>query len=505
MTADTPGRIGLADPAAIDILDTPDATPKAIRGSVVRTGAFVANLLVSLVAVPFMIRHLGPVDYGMYVTVSSIVFIIGGVTEGGLTNFGIRELAVLEPHHHEHFLRNLVGLRLALTAAGVSIGVAVTWATGAAPEVVAGTAIVGFGLMIGLAQQTFVIPLQAQLRLGTVSGLSLLSHGILNGIFIALVVVGAGLASFFWANVVASVIAVAVTLLLVYRQAPSVPRIDLAVWKRIVRETLPYAIAAAVGLIYFRIAVILMSYVSTAHETGIFSAAFRIAEVIAVIPWLLVSSLFPILARAARDDHARLDYGLQKIFDVSLIVGTGLTLMLVVGAQFAIDVVAGPGFGDSVPVLRIQAIALITGFLVATWLFALLSLKHFRQILIGNLIAAAAAIVGTLALAPPLGAEGAAIATVAAEAVLVASSYFFVRRARPDWRLQLGVVPKIGVGAIVGLAAAVALSAWPPWLLAGIAGLLFAGVILATRAVPPEVFDALRRRRSDPVPAPDEP
>ena len=93
----------------------------------------------------------------------------------------------------------------------------------------------------------------------------------------------------------------------------------------------------------------------------------------------MVSSAFPVLARAARDDEERLAYGLQRVFEVSLIVGTGMAIGLAVGAPFAIDVVAGHGFDASVPVLRIQSLALITSFLLATWALALLALKRFRE------------------------------------------------------------------------------------------------------------------------------
>ena len=59
-----------------------------------------------------------------------------------------------------------------------------------------------------------------------------------------------------------------------------------------------------------------MSLVSTAVETGYFSASFRIVEVLIAVPAMLVTAAFPILARAARDDAARLRYALQKLFEV---------------------------------------------------------------------------------------------------------------------------------------------------------------------------------------------
>ena len=94
-----------------------------------------------------MIRHLGAVDYGYFVTVSSIVFVLGGITEAGLTNLAVRELSVLPRAEHGPFLRNVVGLRLVLTATGTALATALTAVTGAPAAVVQGTAISGFALL----------------------------------------------------------------------------------------------------------------------------------------------------------------------------------------------------------------------------------------------------------------------------------------------------------------------------------------------------------------------
>ena len=365
-----------------DVLDSGEAGGKAIRGGALFTASYVVGLLLSLASAPFMIRHLGVVEYGYYVAVSAIVFIIGGFTEAGLTNLGIREYTQLRPEEREPFLRDLVGLRLVLTTIGVLIAIGATAATGSPEVVVAGVAVAGLGLLVQLTQQTYAVPLNAQLRMGWISVLGIIRQGTLSALFIGLVLLNAGLIAFFWASVVTGVVLVAVTVALIRGTAPLLPGFHAESWKRILRDTLPYALAAAVGLIYFRIAVVLMSYVSTDEETGIFSAAFRIVEVVGVLPWLLVSAGFPILARAARDDEARLGYALQKIFEVAVVLGVFIALGLAVAAPFAIKVVAGPDFTESVPVLRLQAIGLVTSFLMVTWTYALLSLKLFRPLLL---------------------------------------------------------------------------------------------------------------------------
>jgi O-antigen/teichoic acid export membrane protein len=453
----------------------------------------VFGLLLSLASAPFMIRHLGVVEYGYYVAVSAIVFIIGGFTEAGLTNLGIREYSQLRPEEREPFLRNLVGLRLVLTTVGVLVAIAATAATGSPGVVVAGVAVAGLGLLVQLTQQTYAVPLNAQLRMGWISILGIIRQGTLSALFIGLVLLNAGLIAFFWASVVTGVVLVAVTVALIRGTAPLLPGFHPESWKRILRDTLPYALAAAVGLIYFRIAVVLMSYVATDEETGIFSAAFRIVEVVGVLPWLLVSAGFPILARAARDDEARLGYALQKIFEVAVVLGVFIALGLAVAAPFAIKVVAGADFTESVPVLRLQAVGLVTGFLMVTWTYALLSLKLFRPLLLANAAAAVVAIVATLVLSPPFGAEGAAIATVLAEAVLAAASLTALLRHRPALRPDFGVVPKVLVALAAGVAVALLVPA-SSLVLSLLAGAAYGAVALLLGAVPAEAITALRRR-----------
>ena len=224
-----------------DVLDTGRAGGMAIRGGVLRVGAYGGALLLSLVSVPFMTRHLGVDDYGHYVTVSSIIFIIGGITEAGLTNLGVREFTVLAGAERDEFLRNLAGLRFALTAAGVAAATLFTYVTGADTVVVQGTLITGIGLLLTLTQQTYAIPLSARLRLGGISSLELMKQGLLTGSILAFVVLGAGLLPFFAASVISGLGVLVVTLVVIRGVVPLRPSVDIARWRQILRDVLPYA------------------------------------------------------------------------------------------------------------------------------------------------------------------------------------------------------------------------------------------------------------------------
>jgi O-antigen/teichoic acid export membrane protein len=238
---------------------------------------------------------------------------------------------------------------------------------------------------------------------------------------------------------------------------------------------------------------ILTSLVASGHQSGLFAASFRIFIVLAAVPGLLVAGTLPLLARAARDDRERLAYALQRIFDVSLILGVAVTLGTLAGAQFMIHVVGGHEFAASVGVLQIQGIAMIASFVVAGWSYALLSLKRYNALLLVNLAAFVVSCSFTIVLAGSHGAKGAAIATICGEATLALGSLVALVRGHPEFRPKLGIVLKVALAAIPAalLATVTGIPSLPRALLVTAA---YALMIMLTRAVPDEVVELLPPR-----------
>ena len=90
----------------------------------------------------------------------------------------------------------------------------------------------------------------------------------------------------------------------------------------------------------------------------------------------------------------------------------------------------------------------------------MLALKRYRALISANLLALTAAIAGTALLAPPFGAQGAAVATVAADATLAIACFVVLARS-PVLRLNLAIVPKSALSLIAGLIPALVLSLHP--------------------------------------------
>jgi O-antigen/teichoic acid export membrane protein len=471
----------------VDALDTPSAGGRVIRGSAFRAGSYLAGVLLSILSASLMIRHLGLTDWGRYVTVSSLLAIVTGLSEAGMSNLGVREYATLPGADRKRLLENLLGIRLTLTVVGIAAA-AVFASIASYPRVIAvGTLVAGGGLLLLVVQQTAGIPLIGTLRFGWASMLELLRQAASVAVVVLLVIAGARLLPFLAVPIPIAIVLLVATVLLVGREAPFRPRFNRFEWRKITATTFAYVAASAVGTIYVSATVIITSLVGTAKETGYYGASFRIFTVLGNVPLLIVGAAFPVLARAARDDRERLEYATGRIWEMSLIVGAGMALTLAAGARFAIDVVAGPGFEPAIPVLQIQAAAILGSFLAVALAYVLLSTHRHRALLVANSIGLVLSIALTLLLVPWLGAKGAAIATVAGEFALTACYFVAVQRIglRLPFRVVLPVAVAVGIGGALAL-----IPDFDGLALACASAAVYIILIFVLRAVPPEVIEA---------------
>jgi O-antigen/teichoic acid export membrane protein len=475
-----------------DILDRPEAGAKVIRGGAIRGVVYGTTIVLTGLTVPLMTRHLGVADFGRFVTASSIVTIVAGVTEFGLSGIGTREYALAPPSERRGLVANLLGLRTVMTLVGLAIAAPLMVLADYPRVVIAGMLVSGIGLVLLNVQQTYSISLTAQLKWGISSVFDLINSVVVAAATVALVLIGARLFAFFFVSVISSAAALLAAALYLRGRVSLLPRFDIALWRRLVRDALPYSAAVMVGILYPRVGLIVVSAISSPHQTGYYSTAFKIVEVIGGTSGLIASSAFPLFARAGRDDHERLRYAVSRVGDTVLIAGSYITLSLVVAAPFIIAVVGGRSFAPAVPVLRLQALALFGGFLGTTWSYTLLSLRMHGALLRVTLAGLVMSIALSLALVPSMGAEGASIAAAACEFVVAAGYLLALVRRHRDLRPSGYVIPRVALASAAGVT--VMLLPFPSIVLWAIASLIFLGLLLVLRAFPPELLHVIPGR-----------
>jgi O-antigen/teichoic acid export membrane protein len=476
---------------SVDVLDTEEAGGRIVRGGLLRSASYVGGILVGLVATPLLTRHLGPHGFGRYNTVTAITFVAVGLTESGLLAIGVREMSVRDRAGRLDFMRDYFGMRVVLIALAALAMTGFALAAGYPHVVVIGAAISAAGLIATTAYDICTVPLQVQLRLGWTAALELIRQLVTAVATVVLVVVGASIYPFFALVGLASAIAAVIAYGLVHADVPRRPRIDPRRWWSLLRDSIPFTVASAVAVVYFRVAVILTSLLSTAAQTGYFSLAFRVVELASGIPWLVVSSALPLLTRTAETDPERQRYAAQRLFEACAILGVGCALLIGVGAPVGVDIIGGHAFRAAVDPLRILGVTLIGTFLMVLWGQTLLALREHAVLLAANASALVVAVVLTLILVPTHGALGGAISTAATELWLAGVYLVMLVRRHPRLRPNPRVVGPLVLAAALGVAPAPFVPALPATFAAAA---VFAVVLLALRAVPAELFEALGRR-----------
>ena len=479
--------------AEFDTLASPTAGGAAIRGGALRVTGYLVGVLLTVLSAAVLFRYLGPTEAGKYVTVFAIVAIVGSMFDGGLHSLAIREASVRRGADRSAVISDLLGMRLVLGLAAIVLASALAALLGYEPSLVVGTALASVGLVLWSTHLILAAPLVAGLRLGWVTAIDLFRNAGAMLLLLAGVWAGFGLLAFLAVPIPVAIGAVAWTALLVRRQISLAPSFRADTWRALIPDVVPYAVATAAGLLYFRVAVVLLALIATEHETGLYSAAFRIVEVLLIVPQLAVGTVLPIFAHAASRDRDRLAYGVERTFRAAAVFGGGLAVVLALGAPFAIAVVAGPDFAGAADMLRIQAIGLGVALVTSVFTYALLSLRMHRELLVANLAALAVSIVLTLALGGAWGGVGAATAIVIAELCLAGSAVWLLVRSHPELRQQWSFLVRV---LAAGLAtAALGLIPVPSVVLAVAGVVVYTVLALALRTVPEELVAELSRFR----------
>ncbi len=476
-----------------DVLRSSGAGGHVIRGSALRVTANLVGIVLGLVTAALLLRHLGVEDSGRYVTVLSLVGIAVSVVETGLNVTASNELAQLEPSQRRTLVADVLGQRLLVAPVALIALIAFALIAGYPDQMVAGTAFAGLGILTIAVANSLLVPLTVELRNGGFAFVEFLRQLVTLAGVALLVALGAQLTPFFAIQIAVGLAVVVAVPVIVGRAGLVRPRFDRNTQRALLSRALPVAIAFALGQVYFRLVIVLMSLISSPQQTGYFGGSLRAMEALITVPILVAGVALPVLTAAAREEGTRFRYAIEGLSEGAVIGGVLVVLVTVRAAEPVMAAIGGEAFRPAGDVLRIQVAALAFIALYQIWTVGLVALGRQRQLILTNALALLALLVYAAALVPPFGAKGGAAASVLGDATLACLIY---------WRLHLSAGRvTVGLGFLGRVAAAAAaacvpllLSGIPDLLAAALAGIVFVGFGWLIGMVPEELSRELGRR-----------
>ncbi|MCK4546088.1 MAG: flippase [Candidatus Eisenbacteria sp.] len=385
----------------------------------------VLSRLVGLAVILLITRLLGAEGFGRFSFAFSFVGLIAVIMGAGLTPLVTREMARRKEEAGE-YLGSAAVIKVGLL--GVAILALVGITESVVTEPASRTAMylaavslfaVSFTGMINGAFRAFE---QTQYEvLGFVAGkLVLLSLCILCYVRAVGLTVVVGC----FAGTSLLELGVAVYLLRA-RLIPTGFRVTARTARMLLVNALPFALSSVLGVIYFRIDVVMLRFIKGDLATGWYGGAYRFVEAVLFVPDLMAAALFPVLARKFFAGDS-----LSGIFGRSFRLFFTLALPFALGATFfpRVTRLLGSEFGGSEEVLPYLGWTLFLLFMNYLFVTTLNSAERQRQVTVALGCGALANILLNLLFVPRWGHVGAGVATLISTALVFAVEWAAVRQ-----------------------------------------------------------------------------
>lgn len=387
-------------------------------------GVTMLNVSVSFAITVLLARLLGPGEFGKYSLVYVIILMVSIPMTSGMRTLLVREVAILSDRADWARLNGL--LRTSI----------VVWA---------GYCLVLLGLMAvaqrvvpsnwaGIAPSLYTLGFLLLPSIAAIAGLSAVMIGVHRVVLgqaasllfrpllfvLAIVVVwqagrvGLGAEAALHLNVMASLVGALLSLGLVVRLLPAPafaarPEYDLPAWAR---SVVPLTINAAVGLVYTYTDTIMLGLLDMKESVGHYRVATQGAAFVLLVMQGLTAFVTPKIAtRFSRGEFASLEALLARYSLVALVAASAVFVIYVGNGRNLLSLVFGPSYVAAWGPLVILGLGQLVN-VAAGFVGPVLNMTgHEREIVTGTTISALINLVMNLALIPPLGAVGAAIAT----------------------------------------------------------------------------------------------
>nr|WP_321258587.1 flippase [uncultured Pseudodesulfovibrio sp.] len=160
-------------------------------------------------------------------------------------------------------------------------------------------------------------------------------------------------------------------------------------WSMVV-PAVPLGISGFMAIVYFRLDIMMLSWLKPVSHSGIYGAAYRIIEVGSVIPSVFMGILFPLLSRAFAESKGDLPRHYARAYKTLSLAAVPMLVGGVILANPLMKLITGPGFGDGASVFSTAAMhglsptALTFLILLPTSAMMFIGELHGNMIIAGN-------------------------------------------------------------------------------------------------------------------------
>ena len=395
----------------------------------------IFGLFISFFTTIYVVRYLGPENYGVLSYAVSFIGIFSFIASFGIDQVLYREL-IKYPEKTNQYLGTAFFIKLFFSSLAISLVIIFNYFLNKGEFLISlSILIISFSFIF---QSFNVISyfFQAQVKSKTPVIISIIVSILINIGKVFVIFLNQGIIYLSLILLIESILN-ALFFIIVFNKEKNIFdwKFDWNIAKKITQDSWPFIFASAFTLIYTRIDQVMIQNMIDTKSVGIYDAAVRLTEVWYMIPNILMASLFPAMINS-KNNEQKYFKRIKLVFILMLTISIVLSIGNVLFSKLIIYTLYGKEFSGSVIILSIYSFSLIGTFLGLLMNNYLLSENNKVLIFLNSFIAMALNIILNIILIPRMGMAGAAIATAISYS-MVCLIPFVSKKVRSDFKKTL--------------------------------------------------------------------
>jgi O-antigen/teichoic acid export membrane protein len=416
----------------------------------------VGSLLLLAVAYFALFRYLKPFGSGQYQFVLSYVLLFSTVVDFGIQQFITKKISE-QPERTKEYFQEFFSFEVVVSTALYILLVTIAYFSNFEPVVFSAILLAGLGMVANALCYPFMAVMAANQDIKKVSLINFLNSLVNITIIFATIIFHRYIVFLASVQIIFGILDLILYRHFIKKHLPN-PQVLVAAFKldfhlvlNILKKGWPFALLVGFSAIYNRIDVILIQSIKGFIETGYYTAAYKLFDLLNFFPAAVSFTLFPFFTSLmAKKAFGEVRENLEKYTKLMLVAALPVAFGGMVLSARLIALVAGPGFEPAANVLAILIWAPAIQFVYIPVNSLIISqLTKKAMVITGSNVVVN--ILGNLVLIPLYGIKAAAAMTVFSELIQGTFYFYSVRKNITEFSFVKYLIKPFFAAAVMGI------------------------------------------------------
>jgi len=393
----------------------------AVRQTIVKNTFWltVSNFggrLIKAVVIVYAARVLGTSGWGVFSYAITLAAFVSLVVDPGVNATLMRESSKADEEDRRTIFSTALVVKLFLLVFGIGLIVFIAPYFSTLPGAKALLPIVAMVLTFDTFREFLSSLIRGKEKMEWEAGIFLLTNFAIIAFGFIFLAISPTPKSFAWGYAAGTAIgAIAATIVLRDYFKKIFSRFSFRLIPPMLTSAWPFAITGTLGLLLTNTDILIISWMRTASDVGIYSAGIRIIQILYLIPSIFQLSTMPLFARLANRENDKFRIVFERtisfIFLVSIPLAVGGAIL---GTQI-LHLLFGQSYESGGLAFKILMITMLVDYPATIISAAIFAYNHQKSLIITSAIGGIANVAFDLILIPKFGITGSAVATLIAQ------------------------------------------------------------------------------------------